>query len=88
MTDFFKCLQTKKKLFLRNPSYVRPWQHIFDVLNGYFMVTEKCFKDPLKYSCSWNFGPDIRDLYNVNYKILTKPNKQFIPKTSPIKDTE
>lgn len=58
MTDFFKCLQTKKKLFLRNPSYVRPWQHIFDVLNGYFMVTEKCFKDPLKYSCSWNFGPE------------------------------
>ena len=27
-------------------------------------------------------------LYNVNYKILTKPNKQFIPKTSAIKDTE
>ncbi len=58
MTDFFKCVKYKKKLQLRNPNYVRPWQHIFDVLNGYFLVTQKCYKNPLKYSSAWNFGPE------------------------------
>ena len=58
MTDFFKCIKDKKELKLRNPNYIRPWQHIFDVLNGYFLVTQKCFIKSTKYSAAWNFGPE------------------------------
>lgn len=78
MADLFKSIQNKKKLIIRNPNFIRPWQHIFDVLNGYFFVTEKCYKNPLKFSGPWNFGPEknghltvaeLIELFNKKLKI-------------------
>ena len=54
-----------------------------DLRNGKIKVNKKKIKSSYKLNLL-----DKIYLYNVNYKILTKPNKQFIPKTSAIKDTE
>ena len=44
---------------IRNPSAVRPWQHVLEPLTGYIQLAQKlagaggaCFAD------GWNFGPD------------------------------
>ena len=42
---------------IRNPTYVRPWQHVLDCLNGYLLLAERLWSDAT-YAGAWNFGPD------------------------------
>lgn len=79
--DFFRSVYTNKKLTIRNPSFIRPWQNVFDVLNGYMIVAEKLYFNQKKISQAWNFGPsnknmvDVRTLVNKFNKCLTDPIK-------------
>lgn len=46
-----------KRLIIKNPSSVRPWQHVFEPLTGYLLLAQAlCVSSP-KYSTAWNFGP-------------------------------
>ncbi len=56
----------KKKLFIRNPGAIRPWQHILDVLNGYLILTQKLYNSPKEFSGSWNFSPHQKSLNVLN----------------------
>ncbi len=63
--DLFKSIKTKK-IKVRNPKAVRPWQDITDITRAYLILSKKLYKEPLKYGGSWNFGPDKKDKdYNV-----------------------
>ncbi|HMK61224.1 MAG TPA: CDP-glucose 4,6-dehydratase [Dissulfurispiraceae bacterium] len=57
--DCLKALEEKKKILIRNPSSVRPWQHVLEPLRGYLMLAASLYKEPEKYSGPWNFGPEI-----------------------------
>ncbi len=46
---------------LRNPSAVRPWQHVLDVLQGYLTLAERLLESPGKAAGAWNFGPALGD---------------------------
>ena len=67
MPDIINSIFLKKKLILRNPIHIRPWQHVFDPLYGYLLLGEKLLSNKLKSSIipSWNFGPSIRNCKNV-----------------------
>ncbi len=54
-----------KKIFLRNPNFNRPWQHVLEPLNGYLILGEKIFKNPKKFSGPWNFGTRKNTVTNV-----------------------
>ena len=41
---------------IRNPSAVRPWQHVLEPLYGYLLLAEKLYDDR-RFAGSWNFGP-------------------------------
>ena len=57
--DLVKSINSKKNISLRNPKAVRPWQHVFDILNGYLILGEKMINKSIKSNlASWNFGPD------------------------------
>ena len=44
--DIFKCLYSSKKIYIRNPYAIRPWQHIFDILNFFILaITKKTKKN-------------------------------------------
>jgi CDP-glucose 4,6-dehydratase len=43
---------------IRNPSAVRPWQHVLEPLNGYLMLAEALVTDGAEVAEAWNFGPD------------------------------
>ncbi len=69
--DLVKCIISKKNIILRNPQSVRPWQHVFDISNGYLTLGERMINKNLKTSlASWNFGPDNHSKLNV--RSLTK----------------
>ena len=44
---------------------VRPWQHIFDVLNGYLLLGHNLYNNPTKFSESFNFSPIENKEVNV-----------------------
>tara|TARA_B100000780_G_C21125885_1_gene456829 strand:- start:2261 stop:3334 length:1074 start_codon:yes stop_codon:yes gene_type:complete len=46
-----------KKLIIRNPNGVRPWQHVLDSVMGYIKLSEKLFNEGRDFNGAWNFGP-------------------------------
>jgi len=55
--DFFRALKENKKLMIRNPEAVRPWQHVLEPLGGYLLLASKLWTDGIAFSGGWNFGP-------------------------------
>ena len=63
--DCIKSLNKNKTIFLRNPNFNRPWQHVLEPLNGYLILGMKLFNSPKKFSGSWNFGSKRNTVTNV-----------------------
>jgi CDP-glucose 4,6-dehydratase len=63
--DIVNCLNKRKKIFIRNPDFNRPWQHVLDPLYGYLILASKLYRDPKKYSGPWNFGTEKNTITSV-----------------------
>ena len=63
--DCIKSIESRSPIKLRNPYSTRPWQHVLEPLSGYLLLASKLSDNPVKWSGSWNFGPDSRDERNV-----------------------
>ena len=90
--DIIKAINNKKKLIVRNPNHVRPWQHVLDPLMGYLILAEKQYKNQIKDNeHSWNFGPNkdsFKKVINVVKYIKKKEGLNYIlKKTSHQKET-
>jgi len=55
--DCIDSLEKNEPIIIRNPSAVRPWQHVLEPLSGYLLLSEKMFENPGQYCEAWNFGP-------------------------------
>ena len=87
--DCIKSLLNNKVIFLRNPNFNRPWQHVLEPLRGYLMLAKKQYIEPKKYSDAWNFGTKNNSVKSVkeivNYmisfwgsgKIRVNPENRF-----------
>ena len=64
--DIIKAINNNKKLIIRNPNQIRPWQHVLDPLMGYMRLAEKQYKGKIKDTNNcWNFGPDKKNFKKV-----------------------
>ena len=59
--DFVRAILSGKKIIIRNPKAIRPWQHVLEPLSGYLLLAQKLYENGAKYSESWNFGPHEKD---------------------------
>ena len=76
--DILKSFKNKQILKLRNPDHVRPWQHVFEPLNGYLLLSEKLYLGKLKkIEPYWNFGPNKSSCKSV--KFVAKEFKKQLP---------
>ena len=58
VTDIVTALSTGRPVPVRNPGAVRPWQHVLEPLDGYFVLAARMLKsDDPKWCSAWNFGP-------------------------------
>jgi CDP-glucose 4,6-dehydratase len=74
--DYFRSLLKNKKLILRSPNSIRPWQHVLDPLNGYLLLMMKLYKKQKLANSSFNFGP--RKLSNQSVSnVINLINKDF-----------
>ena len=55
--DFIRSIEERRPIFLRNPSAVRPWQHVLEPLYGYLLLGTKMITKGQSFSGAWNFGP-------------------------------
>lgn len=65
--DIFKSIESGKPLLIRNPSSIRPWQHVLEPLAGYLTLLEALYNDPLNFNEAWNFGPEEKDSKSVEW---------------------
>ena len=72
--DIIRSIKLKKKLVIRNPKFVRPWQHVLEAISGYLMLGHLLIKKRLNSSHypSWNFGPK-----NIKSKTVMQLVKEF-----------
>lgn len=42
---------------IRNPTAIRPWQHVLEPLSGYLMVASRLLEGDTKVATGFNFGP-------------------------------
>ena len=52
---------------VRNPSAVRPWQHVLEPLSGYLMLAERLSTQGSAFAEGWNFGPADSDARPVEW---------------------
>ena len=90
--DIIQSINNNKKLIVRNPSYVRPWQHVIEPLIGYLLLAESQYNNLKNKNHSWNFGPSIDNFKKVNEVInIMKGFKNFnyiIDKSNQLKETK
>ncbi|MCR4431959.1 MAG: CDP-glucose 4,6-dehydratase [Tepidanaerobacteraceae bacterium] len=69
--DCIKSLSQSKEVVIRNPSAIRPWQHVLEPLAGYLWLGALMLQDGERYSSGWNFGPNDEDILTVEEVIKT-----------------
>lgn len=85
LPDIIKAINSKKKIIIRNPNNVRPWQHVIEPTLGYLKLAELQYKKKqLHKDQNWNFGPnktsfvkviDILKIIKKKYKFKVKIKK-------------
>ncbi len=56
--DAVRAIRTGRKLAVRNPRAVRPWQHVLEPLSGYLRLGQALLEQGAAVAEGWNFGPE------------------------------
>ena len=56
LPDIIDALMAKRNVIVRNPTSVRPWQHVLEPLSGYLLIAERMLLNQ-NLSHAYNFGP-------------------------------
>jgi len=76
--DCIRYINDNKKIEIRNPNAVRPWQHVLEPLSGYLLLGQKLLESGKKYAEGFNFGPNeesvlrVQDVVNMVIKNYEK----------------
>jgi CDP-glucose 4,6-dehydratase len=55
--DCVRALTAGESILVRNPTAVRPWQHVLEPLSGYLMLAARMLEGDAGLDAAWNFGP-------------------------------
>ena len=59
--DILAAFEQARKVDIRNPHAIRPWQHVMEPLRGYLTLAEHLFEHGPSFGEGWNFGPNDED---------------------------
>ncbi len=65
--DMIRAITCGESINIRNPSSIRPWQHVLEPLSGYLLLAQKLYQQGPVYSGAWNFGPSDSDAKQVSW---------------------
>jgi CDP-glucose 4,6-dehydratase len=88
--DCLSSFVKNKKLIIRYPKSIRPWQHVLEPIYGYLLLAEKLYShEGVNFSKAWNFGPkkeNNTNVYELAKKLKTITNSKSKIVTSKIKN--
>jgi CDP-glucose 4,6-dehydratase len=67
--DIIRAFTLAQPVTVRNPSAVRPWQHVLEPLSGYLTLAEHLYHHGAKFEGGWNFGPSDADAQPVSHLV-------------------
>jgi CDP-glucose 4,6-dehydratase len=65
--DIVKSFVEGRKVLIRSPHSIRPWQHVLEPLSGYLLLAKMLYEKGPEYAEGWNFGPDDADAKPVEW---------------------
>jgi CDP-glucose 4,6-dehydratase len=65
--DILAAFEQGRKVDIRNPNAIRPWQHVMEPLRGYLTLAEQLFEHGPSFGEGWNFGPNDEDAKPVGW---------------------
>jgi CDP-glucose 4,6-dehydratase len=65
--DIVKAIGEGRKVLIRSPEAIRPWQYVLEPLAGYLLLAEKLYTKGVEYAEAWNFGPYDSDAKTVGW---------------------
>lgn len=80
---------TRRKIIIRNPNSIRPWQFVLGPLYGYMLLAKKLYEGKKEFSGAWNFGPrdenylTVEELIRKSLKLLEQGSYKI--KKDPVK---
>ena len=69
--DCVRAALKRRKVMVRNPGAVRPWQHVLESLYGYLLLAEKLYQRGPRFGGPWNFGSDSQNSKSVEWVVKT-----------------
>ncbi len=64
--DIMRAALAGEQVRVRNPSSIRPWQHVLNPLSGYLVLAQTLWDAP-ELAQGWNFGPADEDARPVGW---------------------
>lgn len=65
--DIIRAIMAGEPVQIRNPSAIRPWQHVLEPLSGYLLLAQRLYEKGPVFAEGWNFGPDDSDAEPVEW---------------------
>lgn len=65
--DILAAFEQGRRVDIRNPHAIRPWQHVLEPLRGYLTLAERLFEHGPRFAEGWNFGPNDEDAKPVGW---------------------
>lgn len=84
----------KKKIHIRNPDYIRPWQHVLDAINGYLLLAKINTVTKKFNGESFNFGPEknsiktVKQLCQIFQSYWIGPSKMYFKNKKQFSETK
>ena len=69
LPDVIRALLAGQPPQIRNPTSIRPWQHVLEALSGYLMIGQRLLDAHDASACAWNFGPSDDDTQPVGWVV-------------------
>lgn len=64
--DFARAFRDGRKVQIRSPHAVRPWQHVLEPIKGYILLGAKLLDGQMGSARAFNFGPDSSGFWKVS----------------------
>ncbi|MBB4368427.1 CDP-glucose 4,6-dehydratase [Bradyrhizobium sp. cir1] len=87
--DFVRAVTTQAPISLRNPSAVRPWQHVMALVHGYLVLAARLLSGDRSAADNWNLGPSdeaartVQDLVEHLSASWIRPDISYAPGSFP-----
>lgn len=76
LPNAIRSIKEKKEFFITAPNSTRPWQHVMEALNGYFILAKKLYEEE-GFDEAYNFGPEPAG--NLTVLEVIEEVKKYIP---------